>query len=132
MYSFEGHLGSCLRIIFWNISWIWSFLCLLPINFVFLYPREGKWPLWIIMIQKDYVLVAESCMTLCDPIDCSPSGSSVHGILQARIMEWAAIPFSRETSQPRDWTLVSRITGRFFTVWAYIQCSNSKMFKVMN
>ena len=47
-------------------------------------------------------LVPLLCLTLCDPMDCSPSGSYVHGILQARILEWAAIPFSRETSQFRD------------------------------
>ena len=44
------------------------------------------------------VLVAQSCLTLCDPMDCSPPGSSVHGILQARILEWVAIPFSRGPS----------------------------------
>ena len=42
------------------------------------------------------------CPTLCKPMDCSPPGSSVHGILQARILEWVAIPFSRGSSQPRD------------------------------
>ena len=46
--------------------------------------------------------VAQSCLTLCDPMDCSPPGSSVHGILQARILEWVAISFSRGSSQPRD------------------------------
>ena len=50
------------------------------------------------------VLVAQSCLTLCDPMDCIPPGSSVHGILQARILEWVAIPFSRASSQPRDRT----------------------------
>ena len=50
-------------------------------------------------------------------MDCSPPGCSVHGILQARILEWFAIPFSRGSSLPLDWTLVSRIVGRFFTVW---------------
>ena len=49
------------------------------------------------------VLVAQSCLTLCDPMNCSPPGSSVHGIIQARILEWGAIPFSRGSSQPRDW-----------------------------
>ena len=61
-------------------------------------------------------LVAQSCPTLCDPTDCSPPDFSVHGILQARILEWIAIPFSRETSQPRDRALVSCIAGRFFTI----------------
>jgi len=59
------------------------------------------------------VLVAQSCLTLWDPIDCSPPGSSVHGLLQARILEWVAIPFSRRSSQPRDWTQVSHIVDRF-------------------
>jgi len=54
-------------------------------------------------------------MTLCDPMDCSPPGSSVHGLLQARILEWVAIPFSTGSSQPRDQTQVSCIAGRFFT-----------------
>ena len=49
----------------------------------------------------------QSCPTLCDPMDCSPPGSSVHGILQARILEWVAIPFSRVSPRPRDWTRVS-------------------------
>ena len=65
-----------------------------------------------------WVKFAQSCLTLCNPMDCSPLGSSLHGILQARILEWVAIPFSRGSSQPRDLTCVSRITGRFFTVWA--------------
>ena len=51
--------------------------------------------------------VAQSCPTICDPMDCSLPGSSVHGILQARILEWVAIPFSRGSSQLRDWTWVS-------------------------
>ena len=63
-------------------------------------------------------LVAKLCPTLCDPMDCSPPGSSVHGISQARILEWVAIPFSGESSQPRDWTWVSCLAGRHFTVWA--------------
>ena len=51
--------------------------------------------------------VAQSCLTLCDPMDCSPPGSSVHEILQARILEWVAKPFSRESSWLRDWSQVS-------------------------
>ena len=53
----------------------------------------------------------------CDPMDCSPPGSSVHEIFQARILEWVAISFSRGSSQPRDWTRVSCTAGRFFTDW---------------
>ena len=48
------------------------------------------------------VLVTQSCLTLCDPMDCHPPDCSVHGILQARILEWVAIPFSRGSFQPRD------------------------------
>ena len=58
------------------------------------------------------VKVARSCLTLCDPMDCL-----VHGILQARIVEWVAFPFSRGSSQPRDRTQVSCIAGGFFTSW---------------
>ena len=74
------------------------------------------------------VLVTQSCPTLCNSTDCSPPGSSVHGILQARILEWIAISFSRGSSQPSDQTQISCIAGRFFTVWAiarkiYLFCS---------
>ena len=59
------------------------------------------------------VNVAQLCLTLCNPMDYT-----VHGILQARILRWVAIPFSRGSSQPRDRTQVSRIEGGFFTSWA--------------
>ena len=64
------------------------------------------------------VLVIQLCLTLCGPMNCSPSGSSVHGILQTRILEWDAMSFSRGSSWPRDRTLVSYIAGRFFTIGA--------------
>ena len=64
------------------------------------------------------VLVAQLCWTLCNPMDCSPPGSSVHGILKARTLEWVAISFSRGSSRPRDWTRFSCIAGRSFTNWA--------------
>ena len=53
----------------------------------------------------------------CDAMDCSPPGSSVHGIFQAIILEWIAVSFSRGSSQPRNWTWISCIAGRFFTDW---------------
>ena len=62
--------------------------------------------------------VAQSCPSLCDLVDCSPPGSSVHGILQTRILEWVAISFSRGSSWPRDRTQVSHIAGRCFNLWA--------------
>ena len=64
------------------------------------------------------VLVAQSRLTLWDPMDCSLPGSSVREILQARIMEWVAIPFSKGSSWSKDWTWVSCIAGSFFTIWA--------------
>ena len=58
--------------------------------------------------------VAQSCPTLCNPMDCNLPSSSVHGIFQATILEWAAISFSTGSSQPRDQTQVSHIVGRCF------------------
>ena len=61
-------------------------------------------------------LVAQLCLILCNPMDCGPPDSSVHGILQARILEKVAIPSSRGSSPPRDVTHVSCVAGRFFTI----------------
>ena len=65
-------------------------------------------------------LLRVSCSVMSDSVsmDCSPPGSSVHGILQAKVLEWVAISFSRGSSQPRDQTLVFCIAGRSFTIWA--------------
>ena len=63
---------------------------------------------------KVQVLVTQLCLTRCNPTDCNLPGSSVHGILQVRILEWLAFPYSKGSSQPRDWTRVSCIAGRFF------------------
>ena len=71
---------------------------------------------WLIKgrnVWKNIVLSAQLCLTLCNPMDCSLPGSSVHGILQARILEWVAMCFSRRSSQPR---IESCFAGRFFTV----------------
>ena len=73
------------------------------------------------MLSESESEVAQSCPTLCDPMDCSLSGSSVHGIFQARVLEWVAVSFSTGSSQPRDRTQVSRIAGRHFTVWATME-----------
>ena len=64
--------------------------------------------------NKSHSVMSDSC----NPMDCSPPGSSVHGILQARILEWVAISFSRRSSQPKDRTRVSSVAGWFFTIWA--------------
>ena len=69
---------------------------------------------------------AQLCLTLCNPMDCSPAGSSVHGILSARILEWVAMPSSRGSSRPRDQTCISYVSciaGRFFTTsttWEFV------------
>ena len=68
--------------------------------------------------EKKESEVAELCRTLCDPMDCSPSGSSIHGTFQARVLEWGAISLSKGSSQPRDRTWVSWIVRRRFMVWA--------------
>ena len=62
--------------------------------------------------------VAQSCLTLCDPMDCSLPGSSIQGIFQARTLEWVAMSFSRGSSRPRDWNRVFCFVGRCLTVWA--------------
>ena len=64
------------------------------------------------------VWVTQYSPSLCHPMDCSPPGSSVHGIFQERILEWVVIPISRGSAPSRDRTWVSCIAGRFFTVWA--------------
>ena len=76
------------------------------------------------MVEK----AVQSRPTLCDPTDCSLPGSSVHGILQAGILEWVAMPSSRGFSQPREQIQVSCIAGRFFTIWATREAQNRHIF----
>ena len=83
---------------------------------------EAKAPMFWPSAVK--VKVAQSCLTLCDPMNYT-----VHGILQARV-EWVAVPFSRGSSQPRDWTQVSRFAGRFFTSWTTSDVRNWLIWKV--
>ena len=94
------------------LTWWHSLACLEPDN------------AWVIerssleMHIQNYCLVVQSCLTLCDSMDCSTPGSTVHGILQARILEWVALSSSRGFSQPRDQPVVSCAptwAGRFFT-----------------
>ena len=70
-----------------------------------------------VVYKKVKEFVTQSCLTLCDPMDCSPPGSSVHGILLARILEWVAVTILG-SSRPRGQTRVFCFAGRFFTVWA--------------
>ena len=72
--------------------------------------------------------VTQSCLTLCNPMDYRLPGSSIHGIFQARVLEWVAISFSRGSSWPRDWTWVFCIAGRCFTVWATREANEVYLF----
>ena len=72
---------------------------------------------FILQIMK-WSVVIQSYSTLCNPMDCSPRGSPIHGIFRARILEWVDISFSRVSSQPRDQIRVSHIAGRRFTIRA--------------
>ena len=80
-----------------------------------LWDRLWSRPFWCQVCVK--VLAAQLCLTLCDPTDYSPPGFSVHGISQARMLEWVATFFSRGSSWPRDLTWVSSIGGWFFANW---------------
>ena len=80
------------------------------------------------IIKESENEVVQSCLTLWDPMDCSLPGSSVHGMPQARILEWVAISFSRRSSCPRGWTRVSGIVGRRFTIWATREVNIIKAF----
>ena len=68
------------------------------------------------------------CPTFCDPMDCSPPDSSVHGIFQVKILEWVTLPSSRESSQPRDQIQVSCIAGRFSTAEPLVKPRNQDRF----
>ena len=97
-------------------------------------PEQMFWPMstcvflyWFFFLHKKWIPnqlreseseVAQLYLTLCSPMDCSLPRSSVHGIFQARVLEWVAISFFRGSSWPRDRTQISRIVSRHFTVWA--------------
>ena len=110
---------------FWNslaflmIRWMLAIWSLVPLPF-----QNPAWTSGSSWFKYYWSLseseVAQSCPTLCDPVDCSLPGPSVHGIFQGRILEWVAIFFSRRSSWPRDWTQVSLIVGRHFTIWATV------------
>ena len=70
-----------------------------------------------------YHFITQSCSILCDPMDCGSPGFSVHGILQARIIQWIVIRFCKGSSWLKDWTQMSCTAGRFFTIWATREAS---------
>ena len=94
--------------------YLFVFLGKMSIQVFCLFSNQVTW--FLLLSCMKWSEVAQSCPTLCDPMDCSLPGSSVHGILQARILKWVAISFSRGSSRPRDLTQVSHIVGRFFTI----------------
>ena len=88
-------------------------------GYIFRSCKMPGWQLTSVHPQSILCLFAQlSVRPFGDPMDWSPSGSSVHEILQARIQEWVAIPFSSGISWSKDWTRISCTAGRFFTVWA--------------
>ena len=101
----QGYSNADFLIWMLRCAYVGQSHCLLKI---FSHPFRS-WRAWC----WNEVKVTQSCPTLCDPVDCT-----VHGILQARILEWVAIRSCRGSSQPRDQTQVSHIAGRFFTSWA--------------
>ena len=109
-YSFQS-----MDCILFNLSMDWILQARILEWVAFPFSKESSQPRDGTQSESE---VAQSCPTLCDPVDCSLPGSSVHGILQARILEWVAISFSRGSSWPRDQTQVSCIGGRCFNLWA--------------
>ena len=90
-----------------NFGNIWQFFLRKRISHS---PTPQSWKVKLSSISQHCAQSLQSCPTLCSPMDCSLSGSSVHGIFQARILEWVAMPSSRGSSQPRDWTSVSCVS----------------------
>ena len=110
----------------WILEWVaisfckWSFW---PRDITEIFLTEGSFfTIW----ATGEVLVTQSCSTLCNVVDCSLPGSSVHGIFQAKILEWVDSSFSRGSSRPRDQTQASRIAGRCFTIWATREASATR------
>ena len=101
-----------------------------------MFKRIGRKQLFREVMQegKKESEVAQSCVTLCDPMDCSLPGSSssIHGIFQARVLEWVAIAFSRRSSRSRDWTRVSRTVGRCFTIRATREVLQEGKFRLIS
>ena len=99
-----------------NYSPVMGWTVFLP-KFICLSSTSESLRMWHYLRIKCESVVSQPCPTLCNTMNCTLPCSSVHGTLQARILEWVAIPFSRGSSQPRNQTQVSCIVGRFFTIW---------------
>ena len=110
----------CLHIIYAAFLPQWQNLVVLTVNTC---PTRPKICPSLTFYRKSLLICSLAAFCLARswyiyPMDCSPPGSSVHGILQARILEWVAILVCRETSWPRDWAHISRIAGGIFIIWA--------------
>ena len=123
---FEIHPYNCLYKVYPFYCW-GLFYCKDILQLVYHSLADGNLEYFQFLIYSNSVAInigmkvkvkAQSCPTLCDPMDCNLPGSSIHGIFQARILELVAISFSRRSSSPRDQTWVSRIVDRCFIVWA--------------
>ena len=118
--------SSCASWVFWIRAFLWRVKCDLA-------GRNSSWtsagasipgsvpspsgaPYSVSLFRRCESEVAQSCPTLCDPMDCSLSDPSVHGIFQARVLEWIATSFSRGSSRPRNQTRVPRTAGRRFNL----------------
>ena len=99
--------------------------------------EKGKYHMMILIVEPNKIIIqvkvkllaAQSCPTLCNPMDCSLPVSSVHGILQARILEWVAIPFSRGSSSRRGWTHSSCTGGQILYLLSHLESSHIATFK---
>ena len=133
IWNFFSFLNNFLRCFSWKHIHLWIFCCMYfwkaptkntckkCVYLCYICSEMGHDRLSYIFYKqtrKSKVLSRSVVSDSWDPADYSPPGSSVHGILQARILEWVAIPFSRESSRPSDQTQVSYIAGSFFTIWA--------------
>ena len=109
----------------WNTSRVQKLGAQLHISLGWtLIQRSSMGEKWKHNINESESEVTQSCLTLCDPMNCNLSGSFVHGIFQARVLEWIAISISSGSSRPRSRTPVSHITGRSFTIWVTREAQN--------
>ena len=117
-FSLSTLLGLSLSVSLCILFPLWlrvTFQVDLPIYETWAFSSSSSWLCHILYKVESYI--AQSCPTPCNPMDCSLPEFSVYGIFQARVLEWVAISFSRESSQSRNRTQVSHIVGRHFTVW---------------
>ena len=117
-YTMDMGLGGLQELVMNNKAWHAAIHGVAKSSTRLSYWTELNWISFEINSVNLCVLVTQSCMTRCDSMNCSLPGSSVHGILQERILEYVTILFSWWSSRPRNQTQVSLIAGTFFTIWA--------------